>query len=136
MRTLLSILLLAVAVLAAGSGLVMGADISGKWAGSVEFKTPDGDTDSGGAYAVLKQNGQEVTGTAGPEEEQQFAIENGKLEGKKLTFQLSLPGDAGSRVFKLSLTLASDDQMEGDIEGLTNNGAKLTGKLKLTRKAA
>ncbi len=125
MRTLLSLMLFTLSLSA--------ADWTGKWSGTTDFKAPDGSTESGGAYAVLKQDGKAVTGTAGPSEEEQVAVENGKIDGKVLTFQVNVPGDAGPRVFKVSLTMISDDQVEGDIEGTANDGQKITGKLKMSR---
>lgn len=125
MRTLPSLVLFTLSLSA--------ADWTGKWSGTADFKAPDGSTENGGAYAVLKQDGQAITGTAGPSEDQQIAIENGKIDGKKLIFQINIPGDAGPRVFKVSITMLSDDQAEGDVEGTSNDGQKIAGKLKLTR---
>ncbi len=110
------------------------ADISGKWSGSVEFKTPDGGTDGGGAFAVFKQSGQTITGGAGQNEDEQAPIENGKLVGNKLTFQVSLPGDSGPRVFKVSMVLVNPNRLEGDVEGPTNSGEKIAGKITMERK--
>ena len=41
----------------------------------------------------LKVDGATVTGTAGPNEDQQWTIQNGKLEAGKLTFEVSIEGD-------------------------------------------
>jgi hypothetical protein len=45
-------------------------DLTGKWAGSFRM-TLDGETRDDVAYMSLKQNGTEITGTAGPNSEQQ-----------------------------------------------------------------
>jgi hypothetical protein len=111
------------------------ADIGGKWAGKVEFKTPGGGTDGADAFAEFKQSGTDVTGRAGVgSEEDQVPIEKGKLEGNKLTFQGSLPGDSGPRVFKLNLVVVNANRIEGSFEGVTNGGDKVTGTISLDRK--
>jgi hypothetical protein len=109
------------------------ADLTGKWNGSAELKTSDGTSDAGSAYAELRQKGQEVTGSAGYDESRVAPIEKVKLDGKKLTFQVTLPGDDGTTVYKVSLTLVSDNRLEGEFEGLRSDGGTMTGKLVFTR---
>jgi uncharacterized protein (TIGR03435 family) len=54
-------------------------DVSGRWSGGFY---------GGPLYVMLKQDGARVTGSAGPSEGQQMlSIENGKIEGDRLTFQ-------------------------------------------------
>ncbi len=105
------------------------ADFAGKWTGKVEFKTPEGATDT--AYAEFKQSGTEVTGVSGRNETEQGRIENAKLVGNRLTFQFSLPLDPGPRVFKVSLVVVDANHIEGDLEEV---GGEMAGKLFLTRK--
>lgn len=112
------------------------ADITGKWTGSVEFKTSDGTADGGSAYAEFKQKGQEITGFAGQDESNKGPIENGKLDGKKLTLQVTLTGDGGKTVYKVTLTLVNDNRMEGDVEGQRDDGGKMAGKIVLTRQTS
>ncbi len=112
------------------------ADISGKWTGKAEFKTPDGGTDGGAAFAEFKQGGQNITGGVGQSEMEQFAIENGKLVDNKLTFQLSRSEASGKRVFKFNLVVVNADHIEGDIEGSADDGTKVAGKLTLDRKTS
>lgn len=62
-------------------------ELTGKWAGSFDV------TNSGGekaetAFMNLTLSGNTVTGTAGPNAEEQMVIRNGKLEGNKLTFDI------------------------------------------------
>ena len=108
---------LAVAVLS-------GADATGTWVGTL---TPEG-ADGGGlpARLVLKQDGQTLTGTAGPDAGEQRPIENGKAENGKLTFDL--PNDAS--VMRFTLT-QDGDTISGDVvrerEGQTQK-AKLAVK--------
>ena len=80
-------LLFACVLVAALALPLAAADINGKWTGKVEFKTPDGNTDGGEAFADFKQSGETITGGAGQSEMEQVPIENGKLVGNKLTLQ-------------------------------------------------
>jgi len=73
------------------------ADVSGKWSGSYTFESGDG----GACFMVLKQNGADISGTAGPGEDQQWAIQNGKIEGSKVTLEVKSPDDG--TVYKLEL---------------------------------
>lgn len=114
------------------AGFAAAADVTGKWTGKVEFKTPDGNTDTGSALVVMKQSGDEITGTAGESDEHMAAIENGKIAGNKVTFQVTV-GDENKRVFKITMNLVSDDKLEGDIEGESADGEKRAGKISLTR---
>lgn len=108
------------------------ADLTGKWTGKVEFKTPEEATDT--AYAELKQSGTDITGVSGRNETEQGPIEKAKLVGNKLTFQVSLPLDPGPRVFKLNLVVVDANHIEGDLEEV--GGDKLVGKIFLSRKTA
>jgi hypothetical protein len=121
-RLLLPLLFFA-AALAAG-------DLSGKWNGSLEMKTPDGDH-TGTAFLELKQTGAEITGRAGPNEEEALAIRNVKLEGKRLTFEIR--HEERGRLFKLALDLVDDDKLEGTIDGESDAGEKVSGKINLKK---
>jgi hypothetical protein len=129
MRLFFACMLLAALAFPAAS-----ADIGGVWIGSVEFKTPDGGTENGDAFAEFKQSGQTITGRAGQSETECAPIENGKLTGTKLYFQVSLPGDSGPRVFTVNMVLVNADKLEGGFEGLTNSGEKVAGKITLDRR--
>ena len=83
-------------------------DLTGKWAGSFIISM-DGETKDDEAYMVLKQSGTELTGTAGPNADQQWKIEKGKVEGNKATFEVIADGPT----LKFELTLA-DGHLKGD----------------------
>ncbi len=108
---------------------VSAADFSGRWAGELrkiksEAQRPDVDTH----YLVLEQNGTTVTGTAGAQREAQFDIENVKLEGSRLRFEITLQGPG--------ITVAYDLQLSGDtITGtiVSKRGPVLEGKLRFKR---
>ncbi|HEY2932109.1 MAG TPA: hypothetical protein VGK99_10215 [Acidobacteriota bacterium] len=73
---------------ALSSLVLLGADISGKWSGSFVTTNPEGETRQDKAFLKLKQEGSEITGTAGPNEEKQWAIRNGKIDGTRITFEV------------------------------------------------
>ena len=122
MKVLLSFLMLSVLVLTAAE-----TDVSGKWTGSFKMSGPDGQTKDGTAMLVLKQKGTEITGTAGPSEEEQMAIQKGSIDGSKITIELA--ADQGTIKFAL---VVAGDHMTGDAN-LDNGSQKLTAKLDVTR---
>jgi hypothetical protein len=74
-----------------GAGVLKGtrpANVSGAWSGDWEVG-PDGGP--GPHYMILKQDGANVTGTAGPTADMQMAIQNGKFANGTLTFEISIP---------------------------------------------
>ena len=75
MRFLLALAITAVSLLA--------TDVSGKWSGSFD-PTVDGETHNDSALLILKQDGDKITGTAGPNEEKQFEIRKASLDGNTL----------------------------------------------------
>lgn len=101
MRAIVVALLLAVMAVAAG-------DISGKWSGT--FK-PDRDEGSQPLYMVFKQDGDKLTGSGGPNESEQHPMQNGRVEGDRVTFEV--PAGKGTFVFDLK---ASGDELSGDLQ--------------------
>jgi len=87
--------------------LLAAEDLTGKWSGSFNM-TLDGQTREDVVYMVLKQNGAELTGTAGPNVNQQWPILKGKIEGDKVTFEVQ----TDEPLIKFDLTLA-----EGHLKG-------------------
>jgi hypothetical protein len=113
MRKLFPLILTFAAALAAG-------DLSGTWNGEVNI----GD-DIGSAFMELKQDGEAITGKAGESAADSEVIKNAKLEGKRLSFEVSHHG----RVFKLAMDLVTDDKLEGTIDGESESGEKISGKI-------
>ncbi len=109
-----------------------GADISGQWTGSVEITDPgSGEKIATPVKAQFTQKDSEVTGTIGREQDAEAqAIRAGKLDGKNLVFEVQ-PPEATSAI-KFTLVLASDDRIEGAMEGAVDVG-KISGKVVLTR---
>jgi hypothetical protein len=71
-----------------GSVAVRAADVTGTW--SAEMKTPDGN--SFPLTFIFKQDGNTVTGNVQGPQGDPIAISNGKIDGDKLTFDVSFNG--------------------------------------------
>lgn len=102
-------------------------DMTGTWSGSFNI-TMNGETREDSAYVVLKQNGSELTGTAGPNSGQQWQILKGKVEGNKVTFEVQ----TDQPLIKFELTL-----IEGRLKGQANaelQGTALSAEVDLQRK--
>ena len=104
-----------------------GADVSGKWSGTIDVE------DSGSTTTVqveLVQKSDLVSGKinrAGGGDE--GTIRNGKVEGTKVSFEVISPET--SSPFKFTLTLVND-QLEGEMKGSVDEG-EIVGKVKLSR---
>jgi hypothetical protein len=85
------------------------SEITGTWSGSFFITTSDGQEKNDSAYMVLKQNGTELTGTAGPNADKQYTILNGKVEGNKVTFE----AQDGGTLIKFNMTLV-DGHLKGE----------------------
>jgi len=59
------------------ASVLSAADLTGKWTGTFSEHESEGK----GALLILQQSGNELTGTAGPDQEKQFPIQNGKVDG-------------------------------------------------------
>jgi hypothetical protein len=111
---------------------IYGADLTGKWTGTVDVQDPgNGDKISTRVKAELTQKADTVTGKIGRAQDEQLeSIRDGKLTGKTLTFDV-MPEEATSPM-KFTLTVVSDDRIEGDLNGALDIG-KISGKVVLTR---
>ena len=114
--------------------LLTAADISGKWGGTVDVEDPtDGSTISTEVRAEFQQQADKISGKIGRQGEQESeSIKDAKLEGTRLTFEVSSTEMSG--VFKFALTLEGDG-LEGEMSG-TMEGNPITGKVHLKRKPA
>jgi hypothetical protein len=84
-------------------------NVAGKWSGTLQM---EGEGDSKPAYVILKQDGDRLTGSAGPNEGEQHSFEGGKVDGNRLTFDVSLGGE-GSMHFDLQV---HGDQITGQVK--------------------
>lgn len=109
-----------------------GADISGKWTGSVEITDPtSGEKISTPVKAEFTQKSAEVSGTIGRAQDAEAeAIKQGKLDGNNLAFEVQPPEATSAMKFKL--VVVSEDRIEGDMQGAIDVG-NVSGKVVLTR---
>lgn len=107
------------------AAIAMAADATGKWTGS--FTPENGDTQS--ALLVLKQNGTAITGTAGPDEGEQWPIRVGKIEGNKVTVEVQ--SEDGVAVYRCELVL-DGDHMKGDLTA-TRGDQTMKAKMDVSR---
>jgi hypothetical protein len=104
------------------------ADITGKWSGSFNITGPGGESKESDALLELKQNGSEITGTVGPNENERHTIAKGTIVGEKITLETA--GETGP-VIKFELVLEGE-HIKGSASG-EHDGQKLTAKLDVTR---
>jgi hypothetical protein len=121
MKTLASFFLLVALALAAPADV----NVTGRWEGSFNAIGPDGSTKETGALLLLKQSGSDVAGTVGPDENERFAIQKGKVEGTKITLEVQ---DGHGRMMKMNLALA-DGRIKGDVAMSGPNGESRTAKI-------
>lgn len=103
-------------------------NLTGKWSGTFVI-TMDGETRDDTAYMSLKQTGTELTGTAGPNEGQQWPLQKGKVEGNKVTFEVQ----SEAPLIKFELTL-----VEGHLKGQAkaeHDGKSMSAVVDVQRKA-
>jgi hypothetical protein len=104
-----------------------GADVSGKWSGTIDVE------DAGNTTPVsveLVQKSDLVSGKIGRQGGgDEGTIRNGKIDGAKVSFEVV--AHETSSPFKFTLTLANDT-LEGEMKGSVDEG-EIVGKVKLTR---
>jgi hypothetical protein len=105
------------------------ADVTGKWSGTVTAIGDDGKPEApNSAYLILKQSGATLTGTGGPEENEQWPMENGKIAGNKITGTVTAPDGS---IYALTMTV-DGDHMAGDVV-VTQGGETRKGKVELKK---
>jgi hypothetical protein len=100
-RVLMTITMLVVAA--------MVADVTGTWSGSF---TVSGGDHSIPQIVILKQNGDKLTGSAGPDAQEQYPLENGKVEGDRVTFELT----SGEWKFSYDLRRTGQNGLKGNLK--------------------
>lgn len=108
---------------------VQAADLSGKWTGTIQVTTSDGDTTTVPLLAELHQKGQELAGTLGRHAAEHQTIQKGRIDGTKVSFEVTT-SDSGTP-FTFELT-ATDLRLEGNMKGRLESGP-VSGKVALTR---
>lgn len=113
-------------LLALTAATLFAADATGTWTGSLIVPREDGTERESPAHLVLKQDGTKLTGTAGPNADEQHPIQGGKVEDGAISFAV----EHGESVMKFVLKL-TDAEIRGDVsrerEGKTDR-AKLAVK--------
>ena len=89
--------------------LMAAEDLTGNWSGSFAITFSDGDTKDSKAFMDIKQKEAEITGTAGESPDRQWAIQKGRVEGNKVTFEVQTEGP----LIKFELTLVGG-HLKGD----------------------
>lgn len=91
-------------------------NVSGRWQGSFDIPAPDGTTQHDTAFFVLQQNGTQITGSAGRDEEMQIALHDGLVRNNTVTFALDTRGTS------VRFNLVFDgDHLRGTATGLPPN---------------
>ena len=98
------------------------ASFTGTWEGTLKMQRPDGTEGNPNTVLFnLTQKGEELTGTAGPPDQQQ-AIEKGVVADGKATFQVQPPNGP---LYKFTLTIVQErlqGEMTGERDGVVRRG--------------
>jgi len=114
-------------LVAAALAVAADVDVTGKWSGSFNVTAPNGETKESTALLLLKQDGAAITGTAGPDENEQHPISKGKIAGDKITFEINDDG----HTINFDLVLAAD-RITGEANG-SHDGQAMKAKLDVGR---
>jgi hypothetical protein len=99
--------------------------LTGKWVGTFHILPQSGGPREDKAVVVLKQQGEEVTGTLGPSESNQMPLKKGKVTGNLLKIEME-----GNRIV-LTLTL-DGDKLTGEIRD-ADDESKILARVDLKR---
>ena len=124
MKTLVALCAL---ILAASAWLAADVNVAGKWSGSFLMKMDSGETNDSTIVLNLKQEGTTITGTAGPNDDQQWPIQKGKIEGGKITMEVQSEGP----LIKFELALA-EEHLKGEAHA-SADGRNLSATVDATR---
>lgn len=103
------------------------ADVTGKWTGTLSPSEPGAESNPSRALLNLKQTGSQISGTLGPNENNQMTIQKGTIEGDKIA--LEVLNDGGTLKFNLVI---AGDHLKGDAT-MTQEGQTRTAKIDVTR---
>ena len=131
MKTLLTIALVLVA-LAPGASAQTSNPFDGKWDVTYILARPDG-TDAPPSKLIfnITQKGKEITGTAGPADQQEKIV-NGVANGTKTTFEVQMPKGPP---FKFSLSLVKG-RLQGEMTREAPDGTVRQAKVDAEKVAA
>ena len=123
MKRLIVVALVLLALVPSVSAQTAGS-FTGKWEGTFVRERPDGTQNTSKIEFNLAQKGKELTGTAGPPDEQ-LKIEKGAVDAGKATFQVQQPNGP---LFKFALTIVKgklQGDMTGERDGVVQGRAKV-----------
>ena len=115
---------LVLAALAPAVAAQTSASFTGKWEGTFTRERPDGTQDTNNVVFDLTQKGKELTGTAGPPDNQ-LKIEKGAVNAGKATFEVQQPNGP---LFKFTLAIVKgrlQGDMIGERDGVVRGKAKV-----------
>ena len=93
----------------------LAADFTGSWSGE---GVANGESHP--LYFVLKQDGNNLTGSGGPNASEQHPFQNGKVDGDKIVFDV-IPGNKGTIHFELKL---EGEGLKGTVELRRDEGTE------------
>jgi hypothetical protein len=106
----------------------MAGDLTGKWSGA--FKVDGGDHNVPQLF-LLKQQGKTLTGSGGPNAGEQYPIENGRIDGNEIRFEIT----TGEWKFAYDLKQTGPSELKGDLT-LESVGDSRTAKVSLAKAKA
>lgn len=104
-------------------------NVTGRWSGTLQM---DGENEAKPAYSILKQEGNTLSGSIGPNEGEQDSFQGGKVDGDKLTFDVP-QGPSGEGSIHVELQV-DGDQLTGRATW-SGPGIGGSGKISLKRVA-
>lgn len=122
MKTLLAIALVLASFAPAVTAQTAGT-FTGKWEGTYTREMPDGTSKPTPIVFNITQKGKEITGTAGPAD-QQTPIDKGVVADGEASFQVQSPGP----LFKFTLTIVKG-RLQGDM--IAERDGKVIGTAKV-----
>jgi hypothetical protein len=103
---------------------VLAANVTGRWSG--RFRVEGGDHDVP-QLMILKQDGNKLTGSGGPDGTEQYPVENGAVNGDRVQFEIT----TGEWKFTYDLK-ADSSKMKGSLE-LKSVNERRTASVSLTK---
>jgi hypothetical protein len=129
--TLVLAFVLALIPAVAATGAFAAEDFTGKWSGSFIGTDPGGQQITETVLMILTHKGTDLTGTAGPNENTQWKIQNGKVDGNKVAFDVQGGDGQGGPLLKFTMTFA-EGHLKGDIAA-SRGEEKMAAKVDVTR---
>jgi len=111
--------------------LLVGADLTGRWTGTIAVDdTGSGTTITTQVHIEIQQKAEGLSGKIGRIEDQDVVpIKNARMDGDTLIFEAASDETTGPMKFSLKI---AGDRMEGTMKGSIDSG-DINGKVKLTR---